>query len=177
MFARNLSENLESSSEFFIECENGSQISTAVAIVWCTPDCDEVLGREVVLVALLDKLVCSADELELVDMIELCCDSGSKLPTSTSRADRPGFDILGIAPHQITKASLVRNFLSPVDGANLIDCSDIGGEASVNTEHFSIDHSSDVEAIKDLCAVFPGICTSVLSLALVIKSINLGDLS
>ncbi len=41
----------------------------------------------------------------------------------------------------------------------------------------SITHSGQSEIIKNLCAIFPGICVSVFLLAFVVKTIHLCNLS
>lgn len=126
MFSGNLPENLEASGEFFVECEDRRQISAAVAIVGGAPHGNEVLSWIVVFVALLNELMRSADEFELVDVVKLCGDTGTEKPAGPSRTDSPGFDVLWIAPHEITEGAFVGNLLSAIDRADLIDGSDIG---------------------------------------------------
>ena len=76
--------------------------------------------------------MCTSNELEPVDMIELCRYFISKQPTSASRADSPRFYILGIAPYEIAEGTLMRNFLGPSDNPNLVNGANLGAEASVN---------------------------------------------
>jgi hypothetical protein len=45
-------------------------ISTSVAVIWCTPDCDEVL-IEMVFVSFHDELMCSCNQREIIYMVEL----------------------------------------------------------------------------------------------------------
>ena len=47
----------------------------------------------------------------------------------------------------------------------------------MNTENLSFDHSTDTEVVEDLSAVLPGIGVAVLSVDLIIESIDGGDLS
>lgn len=125
MFPGDFPENLEASSEFFIECEDRSKISAAVAVIGSTPNGNEILGGIVELVAFLNELMCSADEFELVDVVKLSCDSRSKKPSSPSRTDSPGLNIFRITPHEITENALMRNLLSTINGTNLINGSNI----------------------------------------------------
>lgn len=125
MFPGNLPENLEASSELFVECEDRSQITATIAVIGSTPHGNEILGRIVELVAFLNELMCSADEFELVDVVKLGCDARSKKPTSASRTNSPGLNIFRITPHEITENAFMWNFLSAIDGTNLIDGSDI----------------------------------------------------
>jgi hypothetical protein len=47
-------EEFECRFEVFADLADGCQIAAAVAVVWRTPDCDNVLFREVVFVAFVD---------------------------------------------------------------------------------------------------------------------------
>lgn len=49
-----------------------------VAVIGRRPDCDKRLVLEHVLESLLHKLVCAADELQTVDVIELCSHLAAK---------------------------------------------------------------------------------------------------
>jgi len=71
----------------------------------------------------------------------------------------------------------VGNFLSALDQANLVESFDIGGETSMDTENFAFDDSSSAEEIEDFSAVLPGVGVSVFTHALVVESVDLGDLS
>jgi len=71
----------------------------------------------------------------------------------------------------------VRNLHSSIYQSDLINSLDIWGKASMDTENFTFDDSSNTEVIKDLSAVFPGISISVLSDGFVIESINSSNLS
>lgn len=69
------------------------------------------------------------------------------------------------------------NFLSALDQANLVKSFDIGRETSMDTENFAFDDSSSTEEIKNFSAVLPGVGVSVLAHALVVVTVDLGDLS
>ena len=47
-------------------------------------------------------------------MIELCSDLPPKQPSGPSWADRPGLDVLGIAPHEVAEGTFVRDLTYPV---------------------------------------------------------------
>jgi len=59
--------------------------------------------------ALLYKLMRSADKIESIDVIELCCDLASEKPACSSWRDGPCLYVFGIAPHEITEGALMRN--------------------------------------------------------------------
>ena len=59
--------------------------------------------------AFLYKLMRSADKIESIDVIELCCDLASEKPACSSWRDGPCLYVFGIAPHEITEGALMRN--------------------------------------------------------------------
>ena len=71
----------------------------------------------------------------------------------------------------------MRDLHSSVNESHLIDSLDLGREAGVDTENFSLDHSSDAEVIKHFSAVLPWVGVSVLSNGLVVEAVNSCDLS
>ena len=71
----------------------------------------------------------------------------------------------------------MRHFNSSVNSSNLVDSLDLGAETSVHTEDFSINDGSNGKVVKDLSAVFPRIGVTVLSIDLIIKTIDGCDLS
>jgi len=71
----------------------------------------------------------------------------------------------------------VRDLLSAFDKANLVESLDIGRKSSVDAEDLSFDDSSSAEEVEDFGAVLPGVGVSVLAHALVVVTVDLGDLS
>jgi hypothetical protein len=65
---------------------------------------------------------------------------------------------------------------SSVDCSNLIDSLDLGTKTTVDAEDFAIDDSSNGQIVEHLGAIFPGVRISVLSVDLIIKSIDSCDL-
>lgn len=70
--------------------------------------------REHVLEALLHELVRAADQVEAIDVVELCRDLAAKEPPGAARGHRPGFDVLRVAPHEVTEGALVRDLAHPL---------------------------------------------------------------
>lgn len=173
---RHRPEELRFSRVGVLEDHDGGDVAAAVAVVGRRPHGDQLLVKHE-LVALVDELVRPADQLQVVDVDKLICDLCTKEPAGSSRADGPRVHVFGIRPHQITKCSFVRDFLVPLDGSNLVQSLDVWGETSVDTQDLFIQQSGNCQHIKHLCAIAPGICVSILGLTLIIKSINLGNLS
>ena len=100
-------------------------VSAAVTIVWRRPHRHQILVWKHVLVAFLHQLMCSADQNEIVRMVELatrfvrrcsatvfknaklfyfCRDFAAEEPAGTAWTDCPCFDIVWVAPHQVYNA-------------------------------------------------------------------------
>ena len=71
----------------------------------------------------------------------------------------------------------MRDFNFSVNSSNLIYSFDLGTEASMYTEGFSVDNGSDWEIVKYFSAVFPWVRVSIFSIDLIIKTIDGCDLS
>ena len=64
-----------------------------------------------------------------------------------------------------------------VDRANLIQRRDRRGQAAVDAENFVVDDCSEGQVVEHFCAVAPNVDTAVLAQALVIKSVDLCNLT
>lgn len=94
------------------------------------------------LVAFVDKLMGSRNQLQAVDMVELVGHLVAKQPSSATRADSPRIYVFWVRPHKVTKGTLVRNLLGASNHADLVDGSDLRAETSVDTEELAVDNSS-----------------------------------
>ena len=57
-------------------------------------------------VPLLNQLVGAADELQLIQVVELVDNLGAKKPPCTARADLPCVDVFGVRPNKIAEGTL-----------------------------------------------------------------------
>ena len=119
----------------------------------------------------------SGNQGNVIDVVELGGDLGSKQPSSASGRHSPCFDVLWIGPHEIAEWTLMRDLHSSVNKSHLVDGLDLRREASVDAEDFTFDNSTDAEVVEDLGAVLPRIGISVFSNGLVVETIHGGDLS
>lgn len=71
----NGAEDLKVRVQVFSQGHYACDIAAAVAVVRRGPDRDDVLRCEVVFVSFVDELMCSCDELKVVDVVELQCKS------------------------------------------------------------------------------------------------------
>lgn len=170
-------EDLKVPREVGIEGQDRSDVAASVAVVGRRPHGHQVLLGEHELVALLHQLMRSANQLQLVDTHKLVGGVGTKQPASTTRANLPALDILGIRPHQVAESTLVGDLLVAVDGSDLIEGLDIRRKTAVDAKNLTIDQSSKGQVVKDLSAVLPGIGAGVLLLALIVEAVDLSDLA
>ena len=117
-------------------------------------------------------------KLQIVDFVKLVRHALSKQIPGPPRRELPGSgNVLGIAPHQIVKGAFVGDFLVAVDRPHLVQRANIGAETSVHAKDFFVNESREAKAIKALHAVPPDAGVSVFSEALVVKAVDLCDLS
>lgn len=109
-------------------------------------------------------------------MVELGGNLIAEQPASATRTHSPRIDVLGVAPHQVTECTLVRNLLGSGDNPDLIDSPDLGAEAAVHTQDGSIHNGGKDEKIKYLAACFPNRSVAILRLTFLVEAINLGNL-
>lgn len=119
----------------------------------------------------------SANQAEIIDSVELLGDLGSEEPSSASGTHGPSLDVLRVGPHEIAEGSLVGDLLASLDSSDLVDCLNIRGETSMDTEHLTLDEGGNAEVVEHLSAVLPRVRVTVLSDDLVIESIDRSDLS
>lgn len=121
--------------------------------------------------------MCSRDQLQAVDVVELRRDLVTEQPPSTSRTDRPRLNLLGVRPYEIAEGSLVGDLLCPCHHTDLVDRPDLRAQSSVNAEELAVNDRRQDEEVEDVAASLPNGCVPVLLLALLVESINLGDLA
>lgn len=94
----------------------------------------------------------TGDEAQAVDMVEFSGNLVAEEPAGATRGYSPGVDIFGVTPHQVAEGSLVGDLLRTCNNSDLIDCADLGAQAAVDTEDFSVDDGGEDQEIKDLAA-------------------------
>lgn len=151
-------EQLERRLEIFTHLAHRGQVPASVAVVGGAPHRHHVLLLKMVLVALVNQLVRSGNQRQIVDMAELFGNFVSKQPaysrqsdlmscsspdrrflTSSSRTDSPGLHVLRIRPHQVTEGTFMRNLLRPCYDAYLVQCPNFRTQSSMHTQNLSVD--------------------------------------
>jgi len=114
---------------------------------------------------------------EVVGMVELLRDVLSERITSTSRGDTPTASVIRIRPQKIADRAFMRDFLNSVKLLDLIEGIDTRREPSMEAEDGVVDDGSEGEVVEQLSEVHPDIGVSVLSEALIVEAVHLGDLT
>lgn len=69
------------------------------------------------------------------------------------------------------------NLLDPVQGSDVIERVDTGGQAAVETEDLVVDEGGEGEVVEQVGEVLPHVGVAVLSEALVVEAVDLSDLT
>ena len=94
-----------------------------------------------------------------------------------SRRDPPATPVVGIAPQQVAHRPLVRHLLDPVQGPDVVQSVDAGGQAAVQAEDLVVDEGGEGEVVEEIGEVFPDVGVAVLAQALVVEAVHLRDLA
>ena len=120
----------------------------------------------------------SCDGLEAISLDELFADVLSECVAGTAGRHTPArFLLFGVRPNQVAHGALMRNFGDSIDLFNLVQGVDAGRETSVQAENLVLNHSSQRQVVEEISQVLPNVSVAVLAHALVVKPINLRDLS
>ena len=129
------------------------------------------------IVAVHHELVGSGHETEAVAVIEL---TGNVLTKGKARAagrNAPAGPIVRVTPQQIAHGALVRDLLDAIELPDVIQRVDGRGEAAVETKDAVLDECRERKVVKEVREELPDVGRAILSDALVVKSVDLGDLS
>lgn len=176
----------------FIKNQDWCYVVTSVAIVWRWPHCHQLLVKHF-LVALHDQLMRTANQRDVVRVVETLYYIATEKISGSSRAENPTIDvwIRKIMYHQdLTTSSRTwhhrggftvygqwneSNFREKsyfidrvVDGRT---------ESTMDTEDLVVNDSSKWQVIEDVCAISPNIEWPIFPETFVVEPINLGDLS
>ena len=134
-----------------------SQIGELPAVVGSGEDCHQ-FPFKTKLVALLDYLVASADEIEVVSFHEaLDCVFAVVVADSPLGVLAPAVDGgFGIRPQDIRDDFVVEHFHRSADGVENRQIFDLGGQSSMDAEYSLSNHSSNGHAVEGIGDNFPG---------------------
>ena len=69
------------------------------------------------------------------------------------------------------------HFLNPIETADVVKRIDTWTQASVKTEDLAVNQSGEGQVVKKIGEIFPDICVSVFTQALIVETVDLGDLA
>jgi len=128
-------------------------------------------------VPLHHQLVSAGHQGETIAVVECLRDVLTEGVSCSSRRDAPASSVIRVRPEQVTHGTLVWHLLESVQGADMIQRVNTGTESTVETEDLTVHQSSEGQVVKQVGEVLPHVGIAVLPQALVIKPVNLSDLS
>ena len=128
-------EHLDAPVQVLIDCDNTCIVATSIGVVYGRPNWQQVLLRKPVPVSFHYKLMCSHNQSQVIQMVELRSVTSTEQPACSSWGNLPSFDIVRVRPHQVTESTLAIDLLSPLDQVDWVESFDVWREASVKTEN------------------------------------------
>ena len=111
----------------------------------------------------LNQLMCSGQQIQLVNVHELLQHLLPEQPTGPARTARPRVYIIGIRPDQVAEGAFMGNFHVALDGSDLVEGGNVGGEATVYAEHAVVNQRRDAHHVKQLAECLPRVGVAVLA--------------
>lgn len=124
-----------------------------------------------------DELMRAGNQSQAVIVVKGFGDILAKGVSGATGRYAPTATVVGVGPEEIAHGTLVRNFLDPVEGTDIIEGINAGREAAVEAEDLIVDEGGEGEVVEEVGEVLPNIGVAVLAEALVVKAVNLGDLA
>jgi len=148
----------------FIDDHDGSNIAAAIAVVGGTPDVNEAVLREHVLVALHDQLVCACNKFDVVDLVEVSGGLPAELLPSPTGTLGPGFHVrvLRVTPHDVAEGAGLGDLYFAVEDAHLVDGAQLRAESAVQAECASVDQCPQVHEVEEVRALLPHVAVALL---------------
>jgi len=190
--------NLQRVFEMLVDLHDRSLVTAAIAVVRCyinvstmTLSLVEVLyhGEQLTredsndipilrpVISLHDKLMSSRNQRQAVVVVERLRYILPERVPGAARGDTPAASVIRVRPQQVTHGSLVRHFLDPVEGPDIVQRVDRRGQAAVQAEYLVIDEGSEREVVEEVGKVLPDVGIAVLAEALVVEAVDLRDLT
>lgn len=148
----------ESVLEVLVDLHDGGLVAAAVAVVGGREDCDDLrakkskgqhslscphrrlLARRTHISLLTpiepihDQLMCPRHQCQPIVMVKRLRDVLPERVACTTRADTPSTAVVWVRPEEVTHGTLVRHLLDTVDGADVVQSVDGGGETAVQAK-------------------------------------------
>lgn len=118
----------------------------------------------------------TSDHLKVVDVVERFSDVLAECVAGASWVHAPAWSVVGVGPQKVAHGSLVRNFLNSFQGSDVVQSFDWWRKTTVKAEEWVFDNGSQWKVVEKFSQGFPDVAVSILSGALIIKSVYLSDL-
>ena len=167
-------EDLEGAHEGLVDGHHGSGVVELSAVVRGGEEGDELPAGEE-LVSVLDDLVGTADEVEVVLVQELGDDVLSEGEGDAAVVLAPAVNVLvGVGPEQIAKKAGVGNVGGSDDALDLIEAGQLGRQTAVGAEDLLVDDGRTGEAVEAVGEGLPKLDAET-TLALVVEAVDAVD--
>ena len=120
--------------------------------------------------------MCSGNKLEIVGVIELLRDVLSKTVASTSRGDTPTTSVIRVGPQKIADGTFVGYFHDTIKLLDLVQSVDGRRQTTVQAEDVLLDDGGQGQVVEQAGELLPNFGVTILTEALIVESIDLGDL-
>lgn len=129
-------------------------------------------------ITLLNQLMSTDNELDLVCVLELVYYFVAEEPTSPSWVLFPWLDVLfRVRPHQIANGSRRGNLYIPLECSDGVDSSAFGGKSSMDAKDLTFNDGSQGQVVESIVEIVPDIVIAVLFGYFIIKAIDVGDVT
>ncbi len=128
-------------------------------------------------ISLHDELMRACDEGKTVVVVKLLRDVLAKGIASTAGGNTPAHAVVRVRPQQIAHGTFVRDLLHAGLVHNVVEGVDGGGETTVETENLLLNQGSQRKVVEQIGEVLPHVRIAILSQALIIETIDLGNLA
>ena len=85
--------------------------------------------------------------------------------------------VVWVGPQEIAHGTFVRHFNLSIDCSDLVECVQVGREATVKAENLVLDHRSKRQQIEQIGIVLPDVGIAVFTEALIIETVDLCNLA
>jgi hypothetical protein len=117
-------EDIKGFLKLVVDIQNGSNVTASVAVIRSGPNGNQILVSKPVFETIHYKLMCSGNQIYVINVIVFACHFRSEQPSCSSWGHSPCFNIFWIGPHQIAEWTLMRNLHSSVNKSNLVNSLD-----------------------------------------------------
>jgi hypothetical protein len=128
-------------------------------------------------VALHDQLMSSCHQSQAIVVVECLRDILPKCVTGATRRDAPSTSIVRVRPEEVAHGTFMGNLLYAIQSTDVVKSVYTWRQASVKAEYLVINESRERQVIKQVREVLPDVRIAVLSQALIVEAIDLGDLA